>query len=86
MIVCFVLRQNIEVIPLDVMSSGFDVVSNGFPIMKPWFSFTNLTSITAIPVILLLFAIVFVHLIPCHNLPSAVIFEHSFSKTATHKA
>ena len=29
MIVGFALRQNIEVIPLDVMSSGFDVVSNG---------------------------------------------------------
>ena len=55
MVVGFALRQNIIVIPLDVMSSGFDVVSNGwsiaifseglkvfgFPIMKPSLSFTK---------------------------------------------
>lgn len=55
MVVGFALRQNIIVIPLDVMSSGSDVVSNGggiaifseglkvfgFPIMKPSLSFTK---------------------------------------------
>ena len=56
MVVCFALRQNIKVIPLDVMFSAFDEVSNGssgivifseglkvfgFPIMK--LSFTSVT-------------------------------------------
>ena len=27
MVVCFALHQNVKVIPVDVMSSGFDVVS-----------------------------------------------------------
>ena len=52
MVVGVALRQNIKLIPLDVMSTGFDVVSNGwgivifseglkvsgFPITKPSFS------------------------------------------------
>ena len=45
----FAVRQNIKVIPVDVISSGFCVVSNrwalkvfGFPITKPSFGFTNL--------------------------------------------
>ena len=56
MVVCFALCQNIKVIPLDVMFSAFDEVSNGssgivifseglkvfgFPIMK--LSFTSVT-------------------------------------------
>ena len=63
MVVCFVPRQNVKVIP-PIMSSDFDVVSNGwgivifseglevfsFPIMKPSFSFTNVKS-TKIPAI-----------------------------------
>ena len=60
MIVCFALRYDIKMIPLDVMSSGLDVVSNGwgiiifsegpkmfrFSIVKPSFSFTDVKAIT----------------------------------------
>ena len=60
MVVYFALCKNIKVIPLDVVSSGFDVVSNdraiiifseglrvfGFPTMKLSFSFTNVKTFT----------------------------------------
>ena len=64
MIVCFALRWNIKMIPLVVMFSGLDVVSNGwsivifgkglkvfgFSIVKPSFSFTDGKTITILTI------------------------------------